>query len=251
MDDYAALVERVCFVLPKVLGCLLLSEDGLVLCASPEDGNVAEAAWRHFFAIQEPVRGFLAFADQNWVYVRHGAYAVFVVADVGVRPGVLVDQLEQVLTTAVTGAAETFHVPEAVSPAPLSVAAPTPVPMPASIPPAREPAPIPAPGPEAVVRDVPEVRPVADVEPIAVAVEVEPKKGESKKGDSKKGDAKKAEAAPPLAPPAASAAMAGSWAQVGVADRSDDDDGEVDRVQLAQEFSGLLQMDRADDEASS
>ena len=243
MDDYAALVERVCFVLPKVLGCLLLSEDGLVLSASPEDGNVAEAAWRHFFAIQEPVRGFLAFADQNWVYVRHGAYAVFVVADVGVRPGVLVDQLEQVLTTAATGVAETFHVPEAVAPAPAPVPTPAPVPVPvpasitASIPPAREPAPIPA--------------SVAEIEPIAVAVEAEPKKSESKKGDSKKGDAKKAEAVPPLAPPAASAAVAGSWAQVGVADRADDDDGEVDRVQLAQEFSGLLQMDRADDEASS
>ena len=40
-------------------------------------------------------------------------------------------------------------------------------------------------------------------------------------------------------------------APVQLVDRTEDEEGEIDRVQLAQEFSGLLQMHRADDEASS
>jgi hypothetical protein len=196
MDDYAALVERVCFTLPKVKGCLLLSDDGLVLSAYPDDGDsVAETAWLRFCTLGEPLRGFLAFADEVWAYVRHGPYAAFVVAESGVRPGVLVDRLEQVLTTPrITLPVDTSHAPEVGS----------------------------------AVTQPPSVKP----------------------------DPPRAVVAPPAEDPSATplpepAVVEGSWSPVRAADRADDEEGEIDRVQLAQEFSGLLQMHRADDEASS
>ena len=206
MDDYAALVERVCFTLPKVTGCLLLSEDGLVLSAYPDDGNnVAETAWLHFCALGEPLRGFLAFADQVWAYVRHGPYAAFVVAPSGVRPGVLVDQLEQVLTNPrIRLPAETFHAPDPPRSAPPAAATPEP----SRSPPPPAPTPDPSPEPEAEDEVIPEVE---------------------------------------LEEPAEE----GSRTPVQFVDRAEDEEGEIDRVLLAQEFSGLLQMHRADDEASS
>lgn len=197
MDDYAALVERVCFTLPKVRGCLLLSEDGLVLSAYPDNGDrTTETAWLHFCALGEPLRGFLAFADQVWAYVRHGAYAAFVVTESGVRPGILVDQLEQVLTTTrIALPSGTSHVPREWPPA-------------ADARSAREP-------PPSTETPDPQEESVASTEEEEAAAE-------------------------PLWRPVPAAA-----------DRPEEEDGEIDRVQLAQEFSGLLQMHRADDEASS
>ncbi len=293
MDDYAALVERVCFVLPKVFGCLLLSEDGLVLSAYPDEGtNVADAAWQHFCALDEPMRGFLAFTDQHWAYVRHGAYAVFVVADVSVRPGVLIDRLEQVLSTAaISRAAGTFKLPEATSPTPVRgkeereaprvterspvASAPAPVSTPAPIP-APTPVPTPVPASASTSAVV-----ASTVQPAAPVSDPEPKKDKKdKKGDSKKSEpapdpqpapvaasvfaeapapAPTPESAPaptpaPIPAPVAGGAIdfGGSWAQAPQPEIEDDDeDAEVDRVQLAQEFSGLLQMDRGYDEGSS
>jgi hypothetical protein len=212
MDDYATLVERVCFTLPKVRGCLLLSADGLVLSAYPEDGSaVTETAWLHFCAMGEAIRGFLAFEDQVWAYVRHGAYAAFVVTDSGVRPGVLVDQLEQVLTTSrISLPSGTSHVAEA--------------PAPAAAPPAEIPARLAEPPAPPAAPEVAELHEPAE----------EPEEPDASAGSEE-----------PAEPPE------GSWRPVPVLDRADDEDGEIDRVQLAQEFSGLLQMHRADDEASS
>jgi hypothetical protein len=190
MDDYAALLERVCFTLPKVLGCVLLSDDGLVLSAYPDDGHsVAEAAWLHFSALDEPQRGFLTFPDQVWAYVRHGAYAAFVVAEKGVRAGVLLDQLEQVLAA-----------PDVKVPAQTPPHSP-PEPIRIKAPPARAPSPA---GPASTQIEDPSDPPT---EPVFETVS-EP-------------------------------------------DPDTDSESEIDRVQLAQEFSGLLQMHRADDEASS
>jgi hypothetical protein len=295
MDDYAALVERVCFVLPKVFGCLLLSDDGMVLSGYPDEGvNVAEAAWRHFCALDEPLRGFLAFGDQHWAYVRHGAYAVFVVADVSVRPGVMIDRLEQTLSTAaISREAGTFKLPEAQSPTPLGG-------KPAPEPRAPDPvAPAPTHEPAHEPTHEPAHEPTHEPAP-AMASSPAPTEPEHKKGD-KKADKKesKKDAAPAMQPnlesapvpepasvpepaevaasiPAAvsapvppeatteAAAPAGTetqaidfglWARPRKNDLIDDDEEEeeteVDRVQLAQEFSGLLQMDGGFDEGSS
>ena len=323
MDDYAALVERVCFVLPQVFGCLLLSEDGMVLSEFPEEGSeTTHTAWRHFCSLDEPARGFLAFGDQHWAYVRHGAYAVFVVADVSVRPGVMIDRIEQTLSTAaISREAGTFKLPEAQSPTPVAgkpVTKPVVSPSPAPQPEAPEPAPALAQTPTPVfASDAPSPSPA-------------PKKGEKKsdKKESKKADAtpvrsgSTSERDPEPAPttiagsqPAARETVdVGLWAQAntsGLVDgeaegaasaldeatltpapeaerepederepdtvtaqssrptpapadadagaswakspnsnvlEDDDDEEEVDRFQLAQEFSGLLQMDRSFDE---
>ena len=50
-----------------------------------------------FAGVGDPERSYVEFPDQIWAFVRRGGYAAFAVADVGVRPGVLVDLLEQAL----------------------------------------------------------------------------------------------------------------------------------------------------------
>ncbi len=45
-------------------------------------------------------KAFVEFGDQIWAFVHRGPYAAFVVAGTSVRPGVLLDQLEQVLLAA-------------------------------------------------------------------------------------------------------------------------------------------------------
>ena len=101
MDDYSALAQRIALSIREVRGCLILSRDGLVLAAHPdEEEAAAKASWLRFCVLGEPERSFVEFPDQTWAFVRRGPYAAFAVADAGVRPGVMVDQLEQILLTA-------------------------------------------------------------------------------------------------------------------------------------------------------
>jgi hypothetical protein len=99
MSDYSSLAQRVSMGAPGVRGCLLLSRDGLVLGAHPEGEGEAHVkeAWVRFAAIGEPDRSYVEFPDQVWAFVRRGGYAAFAVAEAGVRPGVLVDLLDQAL----------------------------------------------------------------------------------------------------------------------------------------------------------
>ena len=46
MDEYSALAQRVAMTMDDVRGCLLLSRDGLVLGAFPEDGEVDRSSRR-------------------------------------------------------------------------------------------------------------------------------------------------------------------------------------------------------------
>lgn len=101
MDDYSALAERIAAGIRDVRGCLILSRDGMVLGAYPDgDEAVAKPAWLRFAALGEARRGFVEFGDALWVYVHRGPYAGFALADPSVRPGLLMDQLEQALLTA-------------------------------------------------------------------------------------------------------------------------------------------------------
>lgn len=98
MDDYSALAQRIAVSVSGVSGALILSKDGLVLGAYPnEDESLAKPAWLRFIALGEPERSFVEFSDQVWAYVKRGPYAAFATAEAGTRPGVLVDQMEQVL----------------------------------------------------------------------------------------------------------------------------------------------------------
>ena len=115
MDDYSALAYRIAGSVADVRGCLILSRDGLILGSYPDDETAVKPAWMRFASLGDPERSFVEFGDQVWVYVRRPAYGAFAVADAGVRPGLVIDQLEQILLAAEEARTrrETLRVPEA------------------------------------------------------------------------------------------------------------------------------------------
>ena len=120
MEEFSALAARVAASVVELRGCLILSRDGLVLGAFPEgDEGPVKSAWLRFAVVGEPEKGFVEFGDEIWTYVRRGPYAAFAVSGLGVRPGLLIDQLDQMLYTAeeVRARREALRVPE-VPPAP-------------------------------------------------------------------------------------------------------------------------------------
>jgi hypothetical protein len=236
MSDYSVLAQRVSLSTAGVRGCLMLSRDGMVLGAYPEGESETQlrAAWVRFAAVGDPERSYVEFPDQIWAFVRRGSYGAFAVADVEVRPGVLVDTLEQALMAAEQERAldrETMRLPDVPT-------APSGKPRTILHRPERPSTPEPEP---VIVRSEridavasPGVAP--DVAP--AAPEAEPSAGEPSPGVD--------EGASPAAEDGAPAtADEGPDAQEGKEDES-----EVDRILLAKEFAGLLQVPREDDEAS-
>jgi hypothetical protein len=114
MDDYSSLAHRIAGGVADVRGCLILSRDGLILGSFPEDEAAVKPSWLRFASLGEPERSFVEFAGEVWAYLRRGPYAAFAIAGVGVRPGLLLDQLEQVLMAAEEARTrrETLKVPE-------------------------------------------------------------------------------------------------------------------------------------------
>ncbi len=101
MEEFSALAARVAASVGELRGCLILSRDGLVLGAFPEgEEGLVKPAWLRFATLGEPDKGFVEFGDEVWGYVRRGPYAAFAVTGTGTRPGLLIDQLEQVLLAA-------------------------------------------------------------------------------------------------------------------------------------------------------
>ena len=101
MDDFSALAQRVAVSVGDVRGCLILSRDGLVLGSYPEGEEAAvKPAWLKFATLGEPEKSFVEFADQIWVYARRGPYSAFGIAAATMRPGLLLDMLEQALLEA-------------------------------------------------------------------------------------------------------------------------------------------------------
>jgi hypothetical protein len=120
MEEFSALAARVAASVGDLRGVLILSRDGLVLGAFPEgDEALVKPAWLRFAALGEPDKGFVEFADELWAYVRRGPYASFAVTSVHVRPGLVMDQLEQMLLAAeeVRSRREALRLPDA-APAP-------------------------------------------------------------------------------------------------------------------------------------
>jgi hypothetical protein len=277
MDDYSGLAARVAAGVGGLRGCLILSRDGLVLGAHPgDDETVAKPSWLRFAMLGEPDRSFVEFADQVWVYVHRGPYAAFAVADAGIRPGLVIDQLEQALlmaeesrtkreglrapegAAAAAGPRTTLHPTPASTPSPIVV----PVAVETAAPPADRPAPTRGPatplegqggfgGPGAAAPDpepgtespgtapaTPE-RPAAPTErPTGAERPDRPPAGTPGDGEP---EGPKHEAPKLMTTPVTP--------KRGPAD--DEEEGEVDRVLLAQEFSGLLQDLGTDDEADS
>jgi hypothetical protein len=268
MSDYAALAQRVTAGLAGIRGCLLLSRDGMVLGADPEGDaeSQVKAAWLRFASVGEPERSYVEFPDQTWAFVRRGSYAAFVVADAGVRPGLLVDLLDQVL---MAGEVERIHEREAmrIPEAPVApsgkprtilhrlgrLAAPGPQPAAASVPdqevtvvrsaaasdaPSSEPGgpETAAPEPEAGEHDAGEPDTADAVEPDAAEPEAaEPEAGEPGAVDT--------EPEQPTAPDPRSGDPPPD-------ETEPEEEAEVDRILLAKEFAGLLQVPGEDDEAT-
>jgi hypothetical protein len=239
MNDYSALALRVSMSITGVRGCLMLSRDGMVLGAHPEGEAETHirSSWVRFAAIGDPERSYVEFPDQLWVFVRRGGYSAFAVADAGVRPGVLVDLLDQALMVGEQDRArdrETMRLPEAP-------AAPSGKPR-ISMHKQERPA-SPTPAPSEVTSQAAEA-PVSDEAAVGASPSSE------------------AESAP--ADPGAEAGNDPSDREEEHPDRSEPPDGregsdrlekkeeesEVDRILLAKEFAGLLQVPKEDDEAS-
>jgi hypothetical protein len=239
MNDYSALALRVSMSVTGVRGCLMLSRDGMVLGAHPEGEAETHlrSSWMRFAAVGDPERSYVAYPDQVWAFVRRGGYSAFAVADAGVRPGVLVDLLDQALMVGEQDRArdrETMRLPEAP-------AAPSGKPR-ISMHKQERPA-TPTPAPSEVTSQAAEA-PVSDEAAVAAAPS--------------------SEAEPAPADPGAEAGNDPSDREEEHPDRSEPPDGregpdrpekkeeesEVDRILLAKEFAGLLQVPKEDDEAS-
>ena len=237
MDDYSALAQRISVGVPGVSGSLVLSRDGLVLGAHPDEvESHAKQAWLRFTSLGEPDRSFVEFPDQVWAYVKRGPYAAFAIAEPGIRPGVLVDRLEQVLLSAeeVRSRRDPLRVPD-------PAVAPSGKPRTSLHPQTETPAPseIAAIAAEAI-RAAPEGVSSVDGGSAAPAP-VEPVTPEP------------VPTADPVATPEDPPPVPESPARPsrGGSETGLDDDAEVDRVLLAKEFSGLLQVDSGGDEGSS
>jgi hypothetical protein len=251
MDDYSALAYRIAGGVADVRGCLILSRDGLILGSYPDDETAVKPAWMRFASLGDPERSFVEFGDQVWVYVRRPAYGAFAVADAGVRPGLVIDQLEQILLAAEEARTrrDTLRVPDAT-------AAPSGKPRTSLHPPAERAEPVAAAAasetrawsradPSMLKRKggAAEDRGPAIAEPAVVAADI------AQTGDaSSNGEA--ADEAPAKKDPKKPDKRS---------DKKDDKqpsmeldaDAEVDPVLLAKEFSGLLQVESGDDEATS
>jgi hypothetical protein len=230
MSDYSALAQRVSLSIAGIRGCLMLSRDGMILGAHPEGEPESglRAAWVRFAGVGDPERSYIEFPDQIWAFVRRGSYGAFAVADVGVRPGVLVDMLEQALMAGEQDRAtdrEMMRLPDAP-------VAPSGKPRSILHRPER-----PSPEPEPMIVPTDDI-PGKD-EPSAVAREAEA--GPSSDSATQEADGQEGETQPGQGPEVAE----GPEPLEGK-----EEETEVDRILLAKEFAGLLQVPREDDEAS-
>jgi hypothetical protein len=279
MDDYSALAYRIAGGVADVRGCLILSRDGLILGSYPDDETAVKPAWVRFASLGDPERSFVEFGDQVWVYVRRPAYGAFAVANAGVRPGLVIDQLEGILTSAEESRnrRDTLRVPEASGgpqgKSPTSSYKQSKNGDPSATPPAPD---------SAQARHwARTAQPTADGKPAASTKEAmaEVASGVGRSGDAagaKGSSTGSADAIEPVANGAlgkdgtaeAEGTSTGDSDAEGVVggDGSDtmerngknkppamelDADAEVDPVMLAKEFSGLLQVESGDDEVSS
>ncbi|MEX0756171.1 MAG: hypothetical protein WD556_13830 [Actinomycetota bacterium] len=229
MEDFAALASRIAVSFNDLRGVLIVSRDGLVLGAFPPDAEQEiKPAWLRFATLGDSDKGFLEFADELWVYVRRGPYGAFALGGTMIRPGLLIDQLEQALLQAEEGRAkkDALKIPDAP-------AAPSGKPRTSLHKDAKAPVEQPI---------------AAETKQTAAGAAGGPGEGAGPAGNAP---------APEPAAPEPAAAEPEPAAQTPPADPpakapkpSPEEDGEVDRVLLAQEFSRLLQETSVDDEES-
>jgi hypothetical protein len=132
MDDFAALAARLAGLVDDVRGCLIVSRDAMILGAYPESSEAEiKPVWSRFLALGDVARGFVELEDQICSYVRRGDHAAFVVTGPGVRPGFVLEQIDQTLAAAdETADPNRLKLPEArVQPRPTPQGEPMPRPI--------------------------------------------------------------------------------------------------------------------------
>jgi hypothetical protein len=269
MEDLSALASRIVVNAGELRGCLILSKDGLVLGAFPPEAETAlKPAWLRFASLGESGKGFVEFGEEIWAHCRRGAYSAFAVAEVSVRPGILLDQLEQALLTAEEARTkrDSLKIPDAASapsgkPRTSLHGRPTPE--------ERVPEPRVAASAQAAAGAATPPSPTR-VPPSAAAQPVAPGRSGPARSDDRPppGGLASASLPSPSEAGASSSPTAGVGDEAGggagqgpdrgeetspAEDVTDEEEGEgegeVDRVLLAQEFSRLLQETGRDDEA--
>jgi hypothetical protein len=229
MEDFAALASRIAVSFNDLRGVLIVSRDGLVLGAFPPDAEQEmKPAWLRFATLGDSDKGFLEFSDELWVYVRRGPYGAFALGGTSIRPGLVIDQLEQALLQAEEARSkkDALKIPDAPS-------APSGKPRTSLHKEAKAPAEHPV---TAEAKQTAAGNPGGAEAPAAGAGSREPEpaaKPEAPAPEAEPAVDTPPEEAPTPAPTSGSA-----------------EDGEVDRVLLAQEFSRLLQETSVDDEES-
>jgi hypothetical protein len=257
MNDYSALAQRVSTSVTGVRGCLMLSRDGMVLGAHPEGEAETHirSSWMRFATVGDPERSYVEFPDQIWAFVRRGGYSAFAVADAGVRPGVLVDLLEQALMVGEQDRArdrDTMRLPEA----PVAPSGKPRISMHKQERAERED--IPASAPSEVTSPGPAEATVsygsASTAPTYSRAEPtsRPTEPTSRPTEPASRPTEPASAEPAPTDPGVKAGNEPSDPENQPPDRPErkEEESEVDRILLAKEFAGLLQVPKEDDEAS-
>ncbi len=98
MDEFSAAAHGIVEAIGEARAAIILSRDGMLLGSSSSQADeMAKPSWLKVAALGEPERGFVGFPDELWAFARRGRYAAFVLADPDVRPGILLDRMEQAL----------------------------------------------------------------------------------------------------------------------------------------------------------
>jgi len=229
MNDFDALAAALGAGIADLRGCLILSRDGLVLAGYPETAEQElKAAWLRFAARGEPERGFVQFGNETWSFARRGPYGSFAVTAIGVRPGIVIDHMEQVLLAAEDARAKGEGVKGA------SVPAPSPQ----------------APGASGKRKKQTSLHgdPAPIEEPVVIHAEARAAYAESaaRPSVSEAGEGPDEDPAEvdPVAEPFPAGQDEPSEEDPAVGPEASDDEDEVDRFSLASEFSRLLQDKR-------
>ena len=99
--DYNQLALRIADAIPDLRGCLVVSEDGMILASYPSGAeDLVRPMWLKFATLGEAKRGYLQFYGSLWVFVRRDPVALFAITGTSVRPGLLLGTLEEMLPSA-------------------------------------------------------------------------------------------------------------------------------------------------------
>src|SRR5262245_48118146 len=99
--DFTALAGSLAVGVPGVRVCLFVSGDGLALAAHPASEEAAAlVAWARLNELGLMERGFVSMENENWIFSKGPEYSGLVITDSAVRPGILLDRLDQALELA-------------------------------------------------------------------------------------------------------------------------------------------------------